>query len=91
MLLLLSGRQDRAPASRRGATPARALPPPRRQVDAYIKAFYVAWEELGRWAQTHVGAYGARRVAALVEVAADAYGVRRGAKAALLAQLAEFC
>ncbi|KAF8057730.1 CPK24 [Scenedesmus sp. PABB004] len=65
-----------------------------RAVDAYIKAFYIPWDDLGRWAQVHLAEYGRPKLAALVEAMADAYGVKRGHKAALLerlsAQLAEF-
>jgi hypothetical protein len=63
-------------------------------VDTYIKAFYIPWEELGRWAQTHIAEYGKGRILVLVEAMADAYGVRRGARAALVehinTQLSEF-
>jgi hypothetical protein len=63
-------------------------------VDAYIKAFYIPFEELGRWAQTHAAEYGRRRLLVLVEAMADAYGLKRSAKGALLeriaSQLSEF-
>lgn len=64
------------------------------QVDAYIKAFYIPWEELGRWAQTHLAEYGKARILVLVECMADAYGIRRGQRAAMVdyirTQLNEF-
>jgi len=64
------------------------------QVDKYIKAFYIPWEELSRWAQTHLAEYGKARILVLVEAMADAYGVKRGQRTALLdsirAQLTEF-
>jgi hypothetical protein len=47
------------------------------QVDNYIKAFYIPWEELSRWAQTHLAEYGKSRILVLVECMADAYGVKR--------------
>lgn len=37
-----------------------------RAVDAYIKAFYVPWDELPRWAQAHAGEYGRARVVGLI-------------------------
>jgi hypothetical protein len=64
------------------------------QVDSYIKAFYIPWEELSRWAQTHLAEYGKGRVLVLVECMADAYGVKRGQRSALIdsirTQLTEF-
>lgn len=64
------------------------------QVDTYIKAFYIPWEELSRWAQTHLAEYGKSRVLVLVECMADAYGVKRGQRSALIdsirTQLTEF-
>jgi hypothetical protein len=55
------------------------------QVDAYIKAFYLPFgEELSRWAQLHLAEYGKGRVLVLVECMADAYGVKRGQRAALI-------
>ena len=65
-----------------------------RLVDSYIKAFYLPWEELGRWAQIHVAEYGKEKILMLIEVMAETYGVKRGIKNALLeklnADLAEF-
>jgi hypothetical protein len=65
-----------------------------RQADNYIKAFYIPWEELGRWAQIHLAEYGKHRVLVLVEAMAEAYGIKRQQKAALIeklnAELAEF-
>jgi hypothetical protein len=64
------------------------------QVDNYIKAFYIPWEELSRWAQTHLAEYGKNRILVLVECMADAYGVKRGQRVALFdsisSQLTEF-
>jgi hypothetical protein len=64
------------------------------QADNYIKAFYIPWEELGRWAQIHLAEYGKHRVLVLVEAMAEAYGIKRQQKAALIdklnAELAEF-
>ncbi|GLC36679.1 hypothetical protein PLESTB_000129400 [Pleodorina starrii] len=49
-------------------------------VDAYIKAFYLPWEELPRWCQTHVAEYGKQRLFTLVEVSAEFNKVKRGQK-----------
>lgn len=55
------------------------------QVDAYIKAFYLPFgEELSRWSQLHLAEYGKARMLVLVECMADAYGVKRGQRAALI-------
>lgn len=64
------------------------------QVDTYIKAFYIPWEEVSRWAQTHLAEYGKARIVVLVECMADAYSIKRGQRAALMdsirTHLAEF-
>lgn len=64
------------------------------QVDNYIKAFYIPWEELSRWSQTHLAEYGKTRILVLVECMAEAYGIKRGQRSALIdsirAQLTEF-
>ncbi|KAG2485571.1 hypothetical protein HYH03_015735 [Edaphochlamys debaryana] len=49
-------------------------------VDAYIKAFYLPWEELPRWCQAHVAEYGKQRLFTLIEVAAEFNKVKRGQK-----------
>lgn len=59
----------------------------RTQVDTYIKAFYLPWEELPRWAQVHVAEVGRARVVSLAEAMAEAYGIRRSAKVTLLERL----
>lgn len=63
-------------------------------MDNYIKAFYIPWSELGRWAQIHVAEYGKGKILVLVEVMAEAYGVKRSDKSAMLdklnTELAEF-
>ncbi|KAI8472247.1 MAG: hypothetical protein J3K34DRAFT_519870 [Monoraphidium minutum] len=58
-----------------------------RMVDGYIKAFYMPWEELPRWSQLHLAEYGKAKILALIEAMADAYGVKRSARAALLERL----
>ncbi|KXZ47615.1 hypothetical protein GPECTOR_34g774 [Gonium pectorale] len=49
-------------------------------VDAYVKAFYLPWDELPRWCQAHLGEYGKQRLYTLVEVAAEFHKVKRGQK-----------
>ncbi|GFR44589.1 hypothetical protein Agub_g5867, partial [Astrephomene gubernaculifera] len=49
-------------------------------VDAYIKAFYLPWEELPGWCQSHLSQYGKQRLFTLIEVSAEFNKVRRGAK-----------
>ncbi|KIY98822.1 hypothetical protein MNEG_9136 [Monoraphidium neglectum] len=58
-----------------------------RLLDAYIKAFYMPWEELPRWSQVHLAEYGKAKILALIETMAEAYGVKRAAKTALLERL----
>ncbi|EFJ46296.1 hypothetical protein VOLCADRAFT_93432 [Volvox carteri f. nagariensis] len=49
-------------------------------VDAYIKAFYLPWEELPHWCRTHVAQYGKQRLFTLVEVSAEFNKVKRHQK-----------
>ncbi|GIL58297.1 hypothetical protein Vafri_13375 [Volvox africanus] len=49
-------------------------------VDAYIKAFYLPWDELPRWCQTHVADYGKQRLFTLVEVSAEFNKIKRHQK-----------
>lgn len=64
------------------------------QVDNYVKAFYIPWDDLGRWSQVHVAEYGKAKIMVLVECMAEAHGIKRTVKAALIeklnAELAEF-
>lgn len=61
------------------AVPCRAVLP--------LQAFYLPWEELSTWAQRHMGEFGAPRIVALVECMAEAYGIKRGQRNALIEQI----
>lgn len=58
-----------------------------RTVDTYVKAFYLPWEELPGWAQRHLPEFGGARIAALVDCVAEAYGVKRAQRNALIDQI----
>lgn len=64
------------------------------QIDNYVKAFYIPWDDLARWSQIHVAEYGRAKIMALIEAMAEAHGIKRAAKAALVdklnIELAEF-
>ncbi|CAD7701080.1 unnamed protein product [Ostreobium quekettii] len=42
-----------------------------RAVDTYIKAFYLPWEDLPKWAATHQAEYGRTKILALVNLIAE--------------------
>ncbi|PNW77589.1 hypothetical protein CHLRE_10g443350v5 [Chlamydomonas reinhardtii] len=58
-------------------------------VDAYIKAFYLPWDDLPKWCQTHISEYGKQRLFTLVEVAAEFNKVKRGQKNDVLEAIEE--
>lgn len=58
-----------------------------RTVDAYVKAFYIPWDELAHWSQTHLPEYGKYKILALIECIAEAYKIKRQQKKELLAAI----
>lgn len=63
-------------------------------MDDYVKAFYIPWDDLARWSQVHLAEYGKAKILMLIETMAEAYGIRKAVKSALIdklnRELAEF-